>query len=158
MVHQRELAVQVADGMFRFEQSDFQGSAATVADVAAGAGVCLYQMTAPLLWSLQLADNAVKHTDAGDVVAIGSTVDPGRIRIWVRDTGDGVPDADREVIFDRFGRSSVRRGDEGFGLGLSIVQAIVTAHHGSVEVRDADPRGALFEISLPLEETPWPRS
>ncbi len=59
------VAVQVADGMFRFEQSDFQGSAATVADVAAGAGVCLYQMTAPLLWSLQLADNAYFRVNNG---------------------------------------------------------------------------------------------
>ncbi len=60
-------SVQIADGMFRFEQSDFQGSAATVADAAAGAGVCLYQMTAPLLWSLNLADNAYFRVNNGNM-------------------------------------------------------------------------------------------
>ncbi|HQL50155.1 MAG TPA: autotransporter-associated beta strand repeat-containing protein [Kiritimatiellia bacterium] len=60
-------AVQVAGGMFRFEESDFQGSAATVADAAAGAGVCLYQMTAPLLWSLHLADNAYFRVNNGNM-------------------------------------------------------------------------------------------
>ena len=45
---------------------------------------------------LQLADNAVKHTDDGDAVAIGSSYDDGRCALWVRDTGPGVPPEDRE--------------------------------------------------------------
>ena len=44
---------------------------------------------------LQLADNAVKHTDPGAVVAIGSSLDDGDVRLWVRDTGDGIPPEDR---------------------------------------------------------------
>src|SRR5690606_23975283 len=56
---------------------------------------------------LQLADNAVKHTQDGDVVAIGSAYDERGLRLWVRDTGPGVPPADREQIFERFGRSVV---------------------------------------------------
>lgn len=108
---------------------------------------------------LQLADNAVKHTDTGDVIAIGSAIDGDRLRVWVRDTGDGVPDANKDLIFERFGRSTVRKGDEGFGLGLNIVQAIVAAHDGDVRVRDAVPHGALFEMTLPThEESSWPRS
>ncbi len=113
---------------------------------------------------LQLADNAVKHTGPGDVVAIGSSYDGGATaRVWVRDTGPGVPRSDRERIFERFGRSSVPEGDEGFGLGLSIVRAIVEAHRGTVTVTDADPPGARFEITLPVvasdtEEQPWPAS
>src|SRR5699024_2717399 len=90
---------------------------------------------------LQLADNAVKHTDPGAVVALGSAIDDTHVRLWVRDTGDGVPEADREVIFERFGRGPVRPGDEGFGLGLSIVNAIATAHGGSVAAEEAEPRG-----------------
>ncbi len=75
---------------------------------------------------LQLADNAVKHTDPGDTIAIGSARERGRIRLWVRDTGDGIAPADREAVLERFGRSRVRPGDAGFGLGLSIVRAIAT--------------------------------
>jgi len=61
------IAVQVADGMFRFEQSDFLGSAATIADAATGAGICLYQITAPIQWSLNLADNAYFRVNNGDM-------------------------------------------------------------------------------------------
>jgi signal transduction histidine kinase len=81
----------------------------------------------------------------------------------VRDTGPGVPAADRERIFERFGRGAVPEGDEGFGLGLSIVRAIVEAHAGTVAVEDAEPPGARFVITLPVagtdgEEDPWPAS
>jgi len=118
---------------------------------------------------LQLADNAVKHTREGDTIAIGSSYDAGSVRLWVRDTGPGVPPADREQIFERFGRSAVAGNDEGFGLGLSIVRAIAVAHGGTVEVVDAQPRGARFVITLParrtpsdatqvLEGRPWPAS
>lgn len=111
---------------------------------------------------LQLADNAVKHTGAGDAVAIGSSYDDLSARLWVRDTGAGVPDADREHVFERFGRSVVRAGDEGFGLGLSIVRAIAQAHGGTVHVEDAppdEPPGAMFVITLPRhKEEQWPAS
>ena len=53
---------------------------------------------------LQLAHNAVKHTGAGDVVAFGSVLDGDSVLWWVRDTGPGVAPADRDRIFERFGR------------------------------------------------------
>lgn len=114
---------------------------------------------------LQLADNAVKHTEPGDEVAIGSSASDGWARIWVRDNGPGVPAADRQRVFERFARSQVTEEDEGFGLGLSIVSAIAEAHDGTVSVEDAVPHGARFVISLPIEpgasngtttmEVPW---
>jgi signal transduction histidine kinase len=108
---------------------------------------------------LQLADNAVKHTDDGDEVAIGSSAAAGVVRIWVRDTGPGVPESDREHVFERFGRSVFRTGDEGFGLGLSIVRAIAEAHHGRVELDPDHSPGARFVIVLPTDpEAPWPAS
>jgi signal transduction histidine kinase len=110
---------------------------------------------------LELAHNAVKHTADGDEVGIGSRPGPdGSVQLWVRDTGKGVPDADKAVVFERFGRSAVPAGDEGFGLGLSIVRAITLAHGGSVAVEDAAPQGACFVLTLPVEgkEEPWPAS
>lgn len=75
----------------------------------------------------------------------------------MRDTGHGVPDADKAFVFQRFGRSVVPEDDEGFGLGLSIVQAIATAHGGTVHVEDEQPRGARFVLALPTRrrEEPW---
>lgn len=115
---------------------------------------------------LALAENAVKHTGEGDVVAVGSAYDGGAARMWVRDAGAGVADEDRGVIFQRFGRSMVRPGDEGFGLGLSIVRAIARAHGGDVHVEDAEPCGSRFVITIPGVATPangpedgtWPGS
>ncbi len=109
---------------------------------------------------LQLADNAVKHTDPGAPIRLGAAVDGGALRLWVRDSGDGVREEDQGRIFERFGRSGVRHGDEGFGLGLSIVHAIASAHGGSVRVDGEHPHGARFTIVLPLrhelhEEEPW---
>lgn len=107
---------------------------------------------------LQLAQNAVKHTADGDQIGIGSHVDAAHgLRLWVRDTGPGVPDADRTLIFQRFGRSAVPDGDEGFGLGLSIVRAIAVAHGGDAHVEDAPPRGSRFVLTLPVRrnEDPW---
>ncbi len=103
---------------------------------------------------LQLADNAVKHTRPGDTIALGSSLHTGTARVWVRDTGSGVPEHQRATIFERFGRGDVHPADEGFGLGLSIVHAIVTAHGGAVAVTDAEPSGARFELILPTEEVP----
>jgi two-component system, OmpR family, sensor kinase len=107
----------------------------------------------------QLADNAVKHTDTGDTIAIGSELDARSVRLWVRDTGPGVPQSDRAHIFERFGRGVVQSEDEGFGLGLSIVAAIVHAHHGEVTVADEGPPGARFVITLPAGSgVSWPAS
>jgi two-component system OmpR family sensor kinase len=99
---------------------------------------------------LQLCDNAVKHTGPADVVALGSSYDGSTARLWVRDTGPGVTPADREQIFERFGRSAVADHDEGFGLGLSIVRAIAQAHGGGVSLEDEAPHGARFVITLPI--------
>jgi signal transduction histidine kinase len=118
---------------------------------------------------LQLADNAVKHTREGDVIAIGSSYGAGWVELWVRDTGPGVAPENRDHIFERFGRAEVPEHDEGFGLGLSIVRAIAVAHGGTVRVTDAPPHGARFVMSLParpvpgdatqvMEVAPWPGS
>ena len=104
---------------------------------------------------LQLCDNAVKHTQPGQVVALGSSYEAGEVRLWVRDSGPGVPPEHRAQIFQRFARGVVPQGDDGFGLGLSIVQAIADAHGGRVHVEDAEPRGARFVITLPLTAMPF---
>lgn len=117
---------------------------------------------------VQLSQNAVKHTGVGDEVALGSANGPGdSVRIWVRDTGPGVRDEDKEKIFTRFARGTAggtagggTEPDDGVGLGLSIVSAIVQAHGGTVHVEDAQPSGARFVITLPRhpKDSRWPAS
>jgi signal transduction histidine kinase len=99
---------------------------------------------------LQLISNAVKYTEPGDVIAVGSQLAGTQVRLWVRDTGLGIAADDVERIFDRFARADVGRGVEGSGLGLAIVRAIAEAHRGTVTVDSRPGAGAVFTIALPL--------
>lgn len=100
---------------------------------------------------LQLVSNAVKFTEPLALVAVGSRVGADGVRLWVRDEGPGIPEGERERIFERFGRASTGRGVEGSGLGLAIVCAIAEAHDGRVEVESVVGEGSTFTVVLPLE-------
>jgi two-component system, OmpR family, sensor kinase len=105
----------------------------------------------------QLCHNAVQQTVAGDRISVGSAVEGHVARLWVRDCGPGVPAHERKHIFDRFVRGTTGRGESrGAGLGLSIVRAIVEAHHGRVEVEAAPGSGATFILTLPIEPKEQP--
>ena len=100
---------------------------------------------------VQLAKNAVEHTERGAEIGLGSKVTPDGARLWVRDTGSGVAPEDRERIFERFERGSNGKGDGG-GLGLAIVTAIARAHGGRVELDGSTDRGATFSITVPTDQ------
>lgn len=99
---------------------------------------------------MNLAQNATQHTHKTDTISIGSTIAKGKVRFWVRDTGEGIPLADQKRIFERFARAinSYRRS-EGSGLGLSIVRAIAEAHGGQVLLQSKLGSGSMFTIVLP---------
>lgn len=103
---------------------------------------------------LQLADNAAKYTPAGTPIEIGSDLDDGQLRLWVRDHGPGIPPAARHRIFQRFARVDANRQIGGSGLGLAIVDAIAQAHRGSCDVADTPGGGATFTIHLPTGRNP----
>jgi len=103
---------------------------------------------------MQLAHNAARHTRNGDVIALGSSVDNGQARLWVRDSGRGIPLKDQDRIFDRFARGSDRSRAHGAGLGLAIVKAIVEAHHGRVELVSRPGAGATFTLVIPTDQPP----
>ena len=102
-----------------------------------------------------LIENAVKHTRERDTIEVSVRRRDGTVTIGVRDTGVGIPAADLDRIFDRFARADPGRSRHtgGFGLGLSIVKAIVDAHGGTVDVETQEGVGTRFEIRLPVVET-----
>lgn len=103
---------------------------------------------------VNLAQNAVAHTDPGATIGIGSALTDDEARLWVRDEGVGIHPRDHARVFERFARAGGRRRTEGSGLGLAIVSAIVDAHGGRVELDSAPGRGSTFTIVLPNPQTP----
>jgi two-component system OmpR family sensor kinase len=99
--------------------------------------------------TLNLLRNALVHTPAGSPVEI--SVRGGTLT--VRDHGPGLPPGDSAQLFHRFWRaeSGRTRGKGGAGLGLAIVNEIVTAHGGTVEAANAEGGGARFTITLPSQ-------
>jgi signal transduction histidine kinase len=99
-----------------------------------------------------LIENAVHHTREQDTIDVGVHRRGGQAIVTVRDTGAGISPSDLDHIFDRFARADPGRSRRtgGFGLGLSIVRAIVEAHGGDVHVTSAVGVGTSFEIRLPL--------
>ncbi|HVM16380.1 MAG TPA: HAMP domain-containing sensor histidine kinase [Gaiellaceae bacterium] len=106
---------------------------------------------------VQLAENACAHTGDGDEIALGSSIERGEARFWVRDEGPGIPPELQREIFERFTRGGRRGRTDGAGLGLSIVRAIADAHGGRVELRSRPGAGSTFTIVLPVEGPPRAR-
>jgi two-component system sensor histidine kinase TctE len=71
----------------------------------------------------------------------------GRVLVEVEDNGPGVPEAEREHVFERFVRGT--EDGSGCGLGLAIVREIVGRHHGSVQLLAAQPQGVIAQLNLP---------
>lgn len=97
-----------------------------------------------------LLHNAVRHTPSGGAVRVEISLDDGAVEVAVVDGGDGVPEAERERIFDRFVRlDGARAAGEGAGLGLPIARAIAEAHGGRLELAESGASGSRFLVRLP---------
>ena len=96
--------------------------------------------------------NALKFTPAGGSVTVSCGAAGDEVHLSVRDTGIGIAPEDQERLFERFFRaaSADREGVPGVGLGLTIVQAIVHGHGGTIAVDSAPARGTTFRVAMPL--------
>jgi two-component system OmpR family sensor kinase len=114
--------------------------------VVDGARDELYRMT------LNLMENAIRHTPDGTHIRAQVGGDNGEVVLTVQDDGPGVAPELSDSIFERFVRGAGDRGSSS-GLGLSIVRAVAESHGGSVVLEDAHP-GARFVVRLPAADVP----
>ena len=101
---------------------------------------------------LNLLDNARRHTPVDGKITVSAAQKGNMLNIRVSDTGSGISPDDLPHIFERFYRVDKSRtgATGGSGLGLSIVKAIITAHHGSISAESAPGQGTTILFTLPL--------
>ncbi|MCD2346054.1 two-component system histidine kinase PnpS [Clostridium guangxiense] len=101
---------------------------------------------------INLTDNAIKYSESGDKVFIGSKYENNKCIIWVEDTGVGIPEKDIPRLFETFYRvdKARSRAKGGTGLGLAIVKHIVMNFKGTIEIESALNRGSKFTVTLPI--------
>ena len=95
-----------------------------------------------------LISNAIKYSPPDGTVGVRMEDQPQAWLVAVTDSGEGIPDKDKERVFNRFERLG-KGGVQGSGLGLAIARQIVTMHHGAIWVEDAPDGGSVFLVRLP---------
>ncbi len=100
---------------------------------------------------INLLENAVKYSPAETKIILGAQENNSEVLIWVQDHGPGIPDADRNRIFDKFTRLHAHDGPRGFGLGLAYCRLAVEANRGRIWVESAQSGGSCFKFTMPVE-------
>ncbi len=100
---------------------------------------------------INLVENAAKYTPANGHIVIGAATAPDGnfLQIFVQDDGPGIPEVDRERIFDKFTRLKNKTGARGLGVGLAFCKLAVQGHGGKIWVESAPEHGAKFVFTLP---------
>ena len=98
---------------------------------------------------LNLIMNAIQHVEPGGRIELTTRQQPGAIETLISDNGAGISDANKAKVFEPF----FTRRQDGIGLGLTVVQQIILAHHGKIFITDSDYGGACFHVLLPFSPT-----
>lgn len=98
-----------------------------------------------------LVDNAIKYTPEGGFVKLGLELSGKTVTVKISDNGPGIPDEDKDRIFERFYRldDSRARDTGGTGLGLAIAKEAVVLHGGDIYVKDGEEGGSVFVVTVP---------
>jgi signal transduction histidine kinase len=96
-----------------------------------------------------LLDNAIKYTPPGGQIILTACQEPTGVAVHIEDTGRGMTPDELGYIWERLYRGDRSRSQRGLGLGLSLVKAVVQAHHGAVAVSSTLGRGSRFTVRFP---------
>lgn len=99
-----------------------------------------------------ILDNAIKYSPATSVISLQGSVQGYWGRFSIADRGVGIAPGDIDHIFDRFYRADQSRNKQvaGFGLGLSLAQALIESMHGHIDVESTSEQGSVFRCNIPL--------
>lgn len=96
-----------------------------------------------------IVENAIKYNNPGGSVEISAKEDNDLVKIKIADTGLGISPSDKERIFDLFYQIDASRGQEGYGIGLSLSKTIADMLSAKIEISDNNPQGSIFIINIP---------
>lgn len=96
-----------------------------------------------------LLDNAAKHGGSGEKIDTSVTFDKDWVIIQIRDYGPGIPEADLGFVKQKFYKGSSQA--RGSGIGLAIANEVINAHNGELIIGNADPKGTLVTVKLPIK-------
>ena len=124
--------------------------------VDCGDVLLLVRMDAGLIMQvlINLVNNAVKYTPVGSNIQITAIPRENMAEICVSDNGPGIPNELKERVFEMFftGGNPIGDSRRSLGLGLTLCQTIVHAHHGEMTLKDNSPHGCIFSFTIPLSE------
>ena len=103
-----------------------------------------------------LLANAIKHTPPGTKIAVSLAPEDEGLLLCVDDAGPGIPDAEKQEVFELFARGSNPADAPGTGIGLALVAQFAALQGGKAWVQDAAGGGASFRVLLPLQASPNP--
>ena len=96
-----------------------------------------------------IVSNAIKFTPRGGTIRLEARLDDGDLVLAVADSGIGIPEADRQRVFEKFERSNPQARESGAGLGLSLVKSLVELHGGTVAIESEPSHGTTILCRLP---------
>ena len=124
--------------------------------VDCGDVLLLVRMDAGLIMQvlINLVNNAVKYTPVGSNIQITAIPRENMAEICVSDNGPGIPNELKERVFEMFftGGNPIGDSRRSLGLGLTLCQAIIHAHHGEMTLKENSPHGCIFSFTVPLSE------
>ena len=94
-----------------------------------------------------IVDNAIKYSHNGGEIKLKSESYGNQVILAISDNGNGIPDDEKDKVFNRFYQLSKHRGEKGHGLGLSLVAAIIKLHKGVIQLKDNQP-GLIVELTF----------
>jgi len=103
---------------------------------------------------VNLLSNAFKYTPNGGIIKLNLFIHETDVCVSVSDTGIGISDEDKKLVFNRFYQTSHNLRKTGSGIGLHIVSEYIKLHKGSIDIADNTPSGCVFTLRFPIIETP----
>lgn len=103
---------------------------------------------------VNLLSNAFKYTPNGGIIKLNLYIHETDVCVSVSDTGIGISDEDKELVFNRFYQTTHNLRKTGSGIGLHIVSEYIKLHKGSIDITDNTPSGCVFTLCFPIIETP----